>query len=98
MHKASYLDHWFGQRGGEGDHVDGGTSRFDTRGAIYQALCANCGGNQICPPRGRLPGDPIRAPMIVWRAVISNQWGFSKRWRGWVQSRCSKNSVLILMA
>ncbi|MEY3187238.1 MAG: hypothetical protein RL675_1064, partial [Bacteroidota bacterium] len=25
---------WFGQRGGEGDHVDGGTSRFDTRGAI----------------------------------------------------------------
>lgn len=60
---------FFGQRGGEGDHVDGGTSRFDTRGAIYQALCANCGGNQICPPRGRQPGDPIRAPMIVWRAA-----------------------------
>ena len=25
-----------------GDHVDGGTSRFDKRGVIYQALCANC--------------------------------------------------------
>ncbi len=25
-----------------GDHVDGGTSRFDRRGVIYQAICANC--------------------------------------------------------
>ncbi|MGI8583115.1 MAG: PKD domain-containing protein, partial [Chitinophagaceae bacterium] len=25
-----------------GDHVDGGTSRFDERGVIYQAICANC--------------------------------------------------------
>lgn len=34
----------FGQNGGFGDHVDGGTSRFDANGVIYQALCANCGG------------------------------------------------------
>ncbi|MEO6453632.1 MAG: SBBP repeat-containing protein, partial [Ginsengibacter sp.] len=26
-----------------GDHVDGGTSRFDKFGVIYQAICANCG-------------------------------------------------------
>ncbi|MDQ6756437.1 MAG: PKD domain-containing protein [Bacteroidota bacterium] len=26
-----------------GDHVDGGTSRFDQSGVIYQAICANCG-------------------------------------------------------
>ena len=26
-----------------GDHVDGGTSRFDKNGVIYQAICANCG-------------------------------------------------------
>ncbi|HWB24603.1 MAG TPA: PKD domain-containing protein [Chitinophagaceae bacterium] len=26
-----------------GDHVDGGTSRFDKNGIIYQAICANCG-------------------------------------------------------
>jgi gliding motility-associated-like protein len=25
-----------------GDHVDGGTSRFDRTGVIYQAICANC--------------------------------------------------------
>lgn len=27
---------------GGGDHVDGGTSRFDNNGVIYQAICANC--------------------------------------------------------
>lgn len=25
------------------DHVDGGTSRFDKRGSIYQSVCASCG-------------------------------------------------------
>ena len=29
------------QNGGN-DHVDGGTSRFDSRGTIYQAICGNC--------------------------------------------------------
>ena len=33
---------FFGQKGGFGDHVDGGTSRFDKQGVIYQAVCANC--------------------------------------------------------
>ena len=37
---------FFGQSGGSGEHVDGGTSRFDRNGVIYQALCANCGGEQ----------------------------------------------------
>ena len=27
------------------EHVDGGTSRFDKSGVIYQAVCAGCGGN-----------------------------------------------------
>jgi len=27
-----------------GEHVDGGTSRFDDNGVIYQAVCAGCGG------------------------------------------------------
>lgn len=27
---------------GGGDHVDGGTSRFDENGVIYQAICGNC--------------------------------------------------------
>ena len=35
---------FYGQKGGFDDHVDGGTSRFDANGVIYQAICANCGG------------------------------------------------------
>jgi gliding motility-associated-like protein len=35
---------FFGQNGGIGEHVDGGTSRFNRNGIIYQTLCANCGG------------------------------------------------------
>lgn len=32
-----------------GDHVDGGTSRFDRKGIIYQTACASCGGNNGFP-------------------------------------------------
>jgi gliding motility-associated-like protein len=39
----------FGQFGGLGDHVDGGTSRFDDNGIIYQAICANCSGGANFP-------------------------------------------------
>ncbi len=39
----------FGQFNGVGDHVDGGTSRFDENGVIYQAMCANCGGGTTFP-------------------------------------------------
>jgi len=31
------------------EHVDGGTSRFDKRGVIYQAICAGCGGRSDLP-------------------------------------------------
>lgn len=31
------------------DHVDGGTSRFDKNGNIYQSMCASCGGCQGIP-------------------------------------------------
>ncbi len=35
-----------------GDHVDGGTSRFDKNGVIYQAICANCGKTGSPPGTG----------------------------------------------
>jgi gliding motility-associated-like protein len=55
---------FFGQNGGLGDHVDGGTSRFDQNGVIYQGICANCGGGAVFPvtlgvagpANGALPG------------------------------------------
>lgn len=31
------------------EHVDGGTSRFDRNGTIYQAVCAGCGGSSAFP-------------------------------------------------
>jgi len=31
------------------EHVDGGTSRFDNKGRIYQAVCAGCGGYDNFP-------------------------------------------------
>lgn len=33
---------YFGEIG-QADHVDGGTSRFDKKGIIYQSVCASCG-------------------------------------------------------
>ena len=32
-----------------GEHVDGGTSRFDKSGVVYQAVCAGCGSNDDFP-------------------------------------------------
>jgi gliding motility-associated-like protein len=56
---------FIGQSGGEGDHVDGGTSRFDRNGAIYQAVCANCGGNNACTT------SPITVPFPVTPGVVA---------------------------
>lgn len=51
--------------GGTGEHVDGGTSRFDKQGIIYQAICANCNGSH--------PGTPGYVPFPttpgVWAPV-----------------------------
>jgi gliding motility-associated-like protein len=44
-----------------GEHVDGGTSRFDKNGIIYQAICAGCGGGIYPTTAGSLsPTNPSR--------------------------------------
>ena len=35
--------------GQSNEHVDGGTSRFDKKGIIYQSVCAGCGGSSDFP-------------------------------------------------
>ncbi len=41
---------FFGQNNGPVvDHVDGGTSRFDQNGVIYQAICADCENGNSTP-------------------------------------------------
>ncbi|MEA3426736.1 MAG: PKD domain-containing protein [Bacteroidota bacterium] len=51
--KSQLYGSYFGQLGGFGEHVDGGTSRFDRNGVIYQAMCANCSS-----PKPRFPTTP----------------------------------------
>src|SRR5690606_19012622 len=34
---------------GKSEHVDGGTSRFNPQGEVYQAICASCGNGQGFP-------------------------------------------------
>ena len=48
---ARRLDYatFFGGDSFSGDHVDGGTSRFDPRGVVYQAVCGGCGGSSSWP-------------------------------------------------
>jgi gliding motility-associated-like protein len=47
------------------EHVDGGTSRFDKKGIIYQSVCAGCGGNDDFPVTpGSWPyTSPIYSPL-----------------------------------
>ncbi len=40
---------FFGGTQNSGEHVDGGTSRFSKKGAIYQAICGGCGGFSDLP-------------------------------------------------
>ena len=43
---------FYGQNDGPisiSEHVDGGTSRYDRNGVIYQAICANCGDHSLTP-------------------------------------------------
>lgn len=49
---------YFGQTGNFSEHVDGGTSRYDQNGIIYQAMCANCYSQGLGSPRPRFPVTP----------------------------------------
>ena len=40
------------------EHVDGGTSRFDKKGIVYQAVCANCGGYNAGTQHNDFPVTP----------------------------------------
>ena len=46
------------------EHVDGGTSRFDKKGIVYQSVCAGCGGNDDFPvtPGAWPQGSPNYQP------------------------------------
>lgn len=51
--------YWGGSQSHE--HVDGGTSRFDKRGIIYQSVCAGCGGYNSSTVHEDFPIYPTNA-------------------------------------
>jgi len=58
---SEYLSSYYYNCPGSGyDHVDGGTSRFDRKGNIYQSVCASCWGCQ------GFPTDPTPG---VWSSI-----------------------------
>ncbi len=54
----------------EGEHVDGGTSRFSRQGIIYQGICANCGGVPGAHPYSCANAFPTTSG--VWSMVDSS--------------------------
>ncbi|MBR9860679.1 PKD domain-containing protein [bacterium] len=54
-----------------GDHVDGGTSRFDKRGVIYQSVCSSCpGANDIAKADAQITDFPV-TPNAVFKRNLS---------------------------
>lgn len=53
--------HTSGNSFGGGDHVDGGTSRFDRLGTLYQSVCGSCGGTNGFPTTAGAWSDSNRA-------------------------------------
>jgi PKD repeat protein len=59
------------------EHVDGGTSRFDANGVIYQSVCAGCGGNSDMPTTPGVVSNTNESTNCN-NAVIKIQFNFSK--------------------
>ncbi len=76
---AQLYGSFFGQNGGAPDHVDGGTSRFDRNGVIYQAMCANCKsfGNVPFPttPGSWSPNNPSPSCNLAMVKIAFNLAG-----------------------
>jgi gliding motility-associated-like protein len=76
---AQLFGSYFGQNGGLADHVDGGTSRFDQQGVIYQAVCANCGGTGFFPttPGAAYPNNGAASVQGCNLAMIKISFDFA---------------------
>jgi gliding motility-associated-like protein len=65
MSALNYGTYFGGTTSSSDEHVDGGTSRFDKNGIIYQAICAGCGGAQsltIYPNPSSVAGPLNKSP------------------------------------
>ena len=85
---------FFGQLGGFGEHVDGGTSRFDRGGVIYQALCANCGRDVNFPttPGVWSPNNGSKECNLAAVKIAFNLAGVFSSVRSSIQGRINDSS------
>jgi gliding motility-associated-like protein len=68
---------YFGQTNGQiGEHVDGGTSRYDQQGVIYQAICANCFGGARFPTTPGVIG-PVNGSSACNLAAVKISFDFA---------------------
>ena len=75
--QAQLFGSHFGHYGGQiGDHVDGGTSRFDDNGIIYQAVCACVDGGGPYPTTPGVWASNIRSGACN-EAAIKIEMNFS---------------------
>lgn len=65
---GAFYGYYSPDRTGFADHVDGGTSRFDANGIIYQSICAACN-------IGTSPSYPFPTTPGVWRPQSGNPNG-----------------------
>ncbi|MCP4522244.1 MAG: PKD domain-containing protein [Cytophagales bacterium] len=68
LNQLLYATYFGGQLSAE--HVDGGTSRFDEKGIVYQSVCAGCGGFNDFPIFPAEDNDPNTYPKSHGRSGI----------------------------
>ncbi|MDB5272994.1 MAG: hypothetical protein JWO58_1361 [Chitinophagaceae bacterium] len=54
------------------EHVDGGTSRFDKRGIVYQSVCAGCGGTSHFPVTDHSTNHSFNCNNAVFKFDLSS--------------------------
>lgn len=53
-----------------GEHVDGGTSRFDANGIVYQAICGGCGGSSTFPITTGPPNGSTNCNLVALKIAF----------------------------
>ncbi|RAK68384.1 hypothetical protein DLM85_10215 [Hymenobacter edaphi] len=79
-----------------GDHVDGGTSRFDPRGVIYQAVCSCGNGRWPVPPGAGSYSPTLGANTYCNNAALKFSFEISTAAAGLDQTLCATAAPLRL--
>jgi gliding motility-associated-like protein len=88
---------YFGGTGSSGEHVDGGTSRFDRRGFVYQAVCGGCGGSSSFPiPPGAGSFSATNRAFNCNNAAFKIDFGINAAVAGPNQNVCANGAAVQL--